>query len=95
MQLLKIIILSITIFSTFLSAKVVEGTFKLNTFRDGSKNSFDTTITVKYKIESLMGEPVVKATAKYEIGQLIDIDGKSYIKDKFTKEQLSKLKYMI
>ena len=92
MQLLKIIILSITIFSTFLSAKVVEGTFKLNTFRDGSKNSFDATITVKYKIESLMGEPVVKATAKYEIGQLIDIDGKSYTKDKFTKEQLSKLK---
>ena len=92
MKLLKYLIISLVLFSTLSYAKVVEGTFKLNQFRDKSGNSFDVEITVKYKIESLMGEPVVKATAKYEIGQFIDINGKSYTKDKLTKEQLSKLK---
>ncbi len=92
MKLLKYLIIFLVLFSTLSYTKVVEGTFKLNQFRDNSGNSFDVKITVKYKIESLMGAPVVKATAKYEIGQFIDIDGKTYTKDDLTKEQLSKLK---
>jgi len=87
-KLLILLLLSTTLFY----AKTIEGTFKLNQFRDNSGNSFDVKITVKYKIESLMGDPVVKATAKYEIGQFIDIDGKTYTKDDLTKEQRSKLK---
>ncbi|NPA60174.1 MAG: DUF1566 domain-containing protein [Epsilonproteobacteria bacterium] len=92
MKLFKYLIISLVLLSTLSYAKVVSGVLELNNFRDGSGNSFDVEITVKYKIETLMGEPVVKATAKYEIGQFIDIDGKSYTKDKLTKEQFSKLK---
>lgn len=91
MKLLHYLLL-ITLIGTTIYAKEVSGTFKLNSFRDNSGNSFDAEITVKYKIESLMGEPVVKATAKYEVGDAIDIDGKSYPKNKLSKEQLSKLK---
>jgi len=92
MKLLKYIVLLLVVFSTLSYAKVVSGVLELNNFRDDSGNSFDVEITVKYKIETLMGEPVVKATAKYEIGQFVDIDGRSYTKDKLTKKQLSKLK---
>ena len=91
MKLLHYLLL-ITLISSAIYAKEVSGTFKLNSFRDNSGNSFDTEITVKYKIESLMGEPVVKATAKYEVGDAVDIDGKSYPKSKLSKEQLAKLK---
>jgi len=92
MKTIKILITTLLLLTNTIYAKTIEGTFKLNQFRDNSGNSFDVKITVKYKIESLMGDPVVKATAKYEIGQFIDIDGKTYTKDDLTKEQRSKLK---
>ncbi len=50
MKLLKYLIISLVLFSTLSYAKAVEGTFKLNQFRDSSRNSFDVEITVKYKI---------------------------------------------
>ncbi len=60
-----------------LFAKIHDGTFKFMDLRNGNPNSFDTTIEVKYKIETLMGEPVVKAEAKYSIMGLVNIDIKN------------------
>jgi hypothetical protein len=75
--------------ATSLFAKNHVGSFKFMDFRNGNSNSFDTEIKVKYKIETLMGEPVVKAEAKYEIMGLVNIDGENY---DLSKEKLNKLK---
>ncbi|MBU0631910.1 DUF1566 domain-containing protein [bacterium] len=82
----------VIVLTNVLFAKAHEGTFKLSEFRDGRKNSFDTNIEVRYSIDVLMGEPVVKADAKYTIGDFVDIDGHSYKRTQLKKERLDKLK---
>ena len=87
MKLLHFLTL-ITLLTTSLFAKTHEGSFKFMDFQK-SKNSFNTTIEVKYSIDTLMGEPLVKAEAKYEIMGLVNIDGERL---DLSKEQLDKLK---
>ncbi len=72
-----------------LFAKANNGTFKLMDYRRGANNTFDTTIEVKYSLDSLMGEPVVKAQARYSVMGLVNINGKRL---KLSREQLNKLK---
>jgi hypothetical protein len=87
MKLLRFLTL-ITLLTTLLFAKSHEGSFNFMDLQK-AKNSFDTTIEVKYSIDTLMGEPLVKAEAKYEIMGLVNIDGKDH---DLSKKQLDKLK---
>ena len=87
MKLLHFLTL-ITLLTTSLFAKPHEGSFKFMDLQK-AKNSFDTTIEVKYNIDTLMGYPVVKAKAKYDIMGLVNIEGTD--RD-LSKKQLDKIK---
>lgn len=88
---MKKIILALLLLSLSmpLFAKAHNGTFKLMDYRRGANNTFDTTIEVKYTLDSLMGEPVVKASARYSVMGFVYFDGKGH---DLSREQLNKLK---
>jgi len=85
---MKLLTLLLLLIST-LFAKPHDGSFKLMHFPKSMKNSFKTTIEVKYSIDSLMAEPLVKAQAKYSIMGLVNIDGEEY---DLSDKKLDKLK---
>jgi len=88
---MKKIILALLLISLSapLYAKAHNGTFKLMDYRRGANNTFDSTIEVKYTLDSLMGEPVVKASARYSVMGFVYFDGKQH---DLSREQLNKLK---
>lgn len=69
-----------------------EGTFNVEDI-EKSGDSFDIdTLTVKYSLDFLMGEMVLKAHAKYTLGNYITIDGVVHRLNEFPNEVKDKLK---
>jgi len=90
MRLIKLI-LSMLLLLTVLSAKSLEGVYQINNLH-GKKDGFSTWIEVKYKIWTLMDEPVVDAIVKYKIGDFIVLDGHTYEKEQIPDDVLNKLR---
>lgn len=89
---MKKILLLLFMLINSIYAKTHEGSFEKHILRDKSGNSFEFTLKVKYRINTLMKEPVINAVAKYEIGEYIDIDGSSYVVRSFPDEVINKLR---
>jgi hypothetical protein len=77
--------------ATNLNAQTFEDRFETQ-YHNRDDNGFDVNLEIQYSIDSLMGEPVVKAQARYTIGESIDVDGKRYEKNQIPDNVLNKIK---
>ncbi len=90
MKILKLLII-LFMMVTVSNAKY-EDTFHVEDI-EKSGDFFDIdTLTVKYSLDFLMGEMVLKANAKYTLGNYITIDGVVYRLNEFPNEVKNKLK---
>ncbi len=77
--------------ATNLCAATIEEQFETQ-YHNRDDNGFDVNLEIKYSIDSLMGEPVVKGQARYTLGAFISVDGGRYEPHRIPAKVLSKIK---
>jgi hypothetical protein len=87
-----ILLLVLITIPTIILAQTHHESFIFSHSYNSSYDSCDVDLEIKYSIEPLMGEPVVKAHARYTIGQNIQLDGKDYIKSEFPESVIAQLR---